>query len=731
MSAFHVGEWLVEPTLNSLSTSNSTVRLEPKLMQVLVCLSEHPGRVVSKDHLLQRVWQGTFVTEDVLTRAISELRHAFGDDAKHARFIQTIPKGGYRLVASVTPELLPIENVPALGGSTPASAVADLTGGGETIPISTARDVPGATSGLARRRRAALLVAAVAVMLGAGTWGTWRWLWPRPAAITGARPLTRSGEVMFPDRHLMQFPGLATDGARVFYTQGAMGPSWGEKLAQVSLIEGTTAIVPTPFRRQLIHHISPDRSRLLVQEQTTALGLDTREGALWAVPLAGQGLVRLGDVLGHDAAWSSSGSQLAFANGQTLYVAGWDGSNPAKLATTPGRAYWIRWAPDDRALRFTLTDAKFRTSLWQVRIDGTGLRRLLPDWRSEAQPCCGEWSPDGRHYVFVASENGGSNIWIKRESHAVWRTESGPVRLTSGPLNYASAIFSLDGRRLLAVSAEFRRSMIKFDLVSRQIEQYGVEGAPQFSRDRQWMVYVTPAGLWRSRIDGSDAVLLTTPPLYPGWQSLSPDGKQVAFISRRPGGPFKLYVVPSSGGAARQLIPGDRQEMDPSWSPDGNSIMFGRPPDVVAEHGMAKGIHLLDLKSGETTTLPGSDDMFAPKWTPDGRFVVAMPHENWNRLMRFDFATRQWSELVPYSAANPVVSPDGEWVHFESEHEGRHLSRVRLRDSRIERLVDYVDVTRGTPMTCVGPAGVDLDGSPLLHCFVNASELHGLDLVLP
>lgn len=122
MSACHVGEWLVEPTLNSLSTSNSTVRLEPKLMQVLMCFAEHPGGVVSKDHLLQRVWQGTFVTEDVLARAISELRHAFGDDAKHARFIQTNPKGGYRLVASVTPALLPIENVPAVGGSTAASA---------------------------------------------------------------------------------------------------------------------------------------------------------------------------------------------------------------------------------------------------------------------------------------------------------------------------------------------------------------------------------------------------------------------------------------------------------------------------------------------------------------------------------------------------------------------------------------------------------------------------------
>jgi DNA-binding winged helix-turn-helix (wHTH) protein len=320
VSDFHVGEWLVEPTLNSLSKSDSTVRVEPKVMQVLVCLAEHPGKVISKDRLLQRVWPGTFVTEDVLTRAISELRHVFGDDPKHARFIQTIPKGGYRLVTSVAPSSPPIEDVTAVAGGTPASAMAVLTGHGDTYSVSIARDFARAGSALARHRRTALLVVAVAVMLGAGTWATWRWLRPRPAAITGSRPLTRSGSVMFPNRGLMHFPGLATDGTRVYYTQGAPGPSWGEKLAQVSLLEGTSAVVPTPFRRQIIHHISPDRSKLLVQDQPTALGLDTREGPLWALPLAGQGLLRLGDTLGHDAAWSSSGSQLAFANGQTLYV---------------------------------------------------------------------------------------------------------------------------------------------------------------------------------------------------------------------------------------------------------------------------------------------------------------------------------------------------------------------------------------------------------------------------
>src|SRR6185295_4464212 len=79
-------------------------------MHVLVCLAEHPGEVVAKEHLIRTVWPDTFVTDDVLTRSISELRRVFGDDAKEPRVIQTIPKSGYRLIAGLS---FPAERDPA------------------------------------------------------------------------------------------------------------------------------------------------------------------------------------------------------------------------------------------------------------------------------------------------------------------------------------------------------------------------------------------------------------------------------------------------------------------------------------------------------------------------------------------------------------------------------------------------------------------------------------------
>lgn len=120
---FHLGDWLVEPRLNTISRNGATVRLQPKIMEVLVCLAQHAGEPVSKEKLLESVWPGTFVTDDVLTRAISELRRVFEDDAQQSHVIQTIPKRGYRLV-------VPVEHVTEGQASRPTSAAAESRGVG-------------------------------------------------------------------------------------------------------------------------------------------------------------------------------------------------------------------------------------------------------------------------------------------------------------------------------------------------------------------------------------------------------------------------------------------------------------------------------------------------------------------------------------------------------------------------------------------------------------------------
>lgn len=96
-----IGDWIVEPSINRLRRGRQEARLEPKSMDLLVYLASHTNQVVSRSELEASVWQGTVVGYDTLTGAIQKLRRALGDDRAHPRYIETLSKRGYRLIAPV------------------------------------------------------------------------------------------------------------------------------------------------------------------------------------------------------------------------------------------------------------------------------------------------------------------------------------------------------------------------------------------------------------------------------------------------------------------------------------------------------------------------------------------------------------------------------------------------------------------------------------------------------
>ena len=98
---FRLGDCLIRPQLNQIVGSCNTTAVKPKSMEVMVYLAEHCGEVRSKEHIIGAVWPGTFVTDDVLKHAIFDLRKALEDDASEPRYIQTLPRRGYRLIAEV------------------------------------------------------------------------------------------------------------------------------------------------------------------------------------------------------------------------------------------------------------------------------------------------------------------------------------------------------------------------------------------------------------------------------------------------------------------------------------------------------------------------------------------------------------------------------------------------------------------------------------------------------
>ena len=105
---FRIEDCLVLPALNRIVCGQETHQIEPRVMQVLVCLASRPNEVFSRQTLFDAVWADSVVCEEALTRTISELRRVFRDDTRTPRVIETIRKGGYRLIAPVTPATAPV-----------------------------------------------------------------------------------------------------------------------------------------------------------------------------------------------------------------------------------------------------------------------------------------------------------------------------------------------------------------------------------------------------------------------------------------------------------------------------------------------------------------------------------------------------------------------------------------------------------------------------------------------
>jgi len=98
---FYVDKWLIDPLSNRIKCDNKETKLEPKVMAVLLCLAKNPGEVIQREQIEETAWAGMVVGYGSLASAIIKLRKAFGDDSKKRRYIETVSKKGYRLIADI------------------------------------------------------------------------------------------------------------------------------------------------------------------------------------------------------------------------------------------------------------------------------------------------------------------------------------------------------------------------------------------------------------------------------------------------------------------------------------------------------------------------------------------------------------------------------------------------------------------------------------------------------
>lgn len=113
---FRLGPFEIVPGRNRIAGPNGETRVEPKTMAVLLELAAAEGGTVDRERLTRAVWPRGFVTDDVLTRCVGQLRKALGDSARAPRYLETVPKTGYRLLVSVQPRARAIPDEGPLAG---------------------------------------------------------------------------------------------------------------------------------------------------------------------------------------------------------------------------------------------------------------------------------------------------------------------------------------------------------------------------------------------------------------------------------------------------------------------------------------------------------------------------------------------------------------------------------------------------------------------------------------
>jgi serine/threonine protein kinase/Tol biopolymer transport system component len=516
---------------------------------------------------------------------------------------------------------------------------------------------------------------------------------------------------------------LVTDGVRIYFIE--VHARQGTPMA-VPAAGGDAVPIPMPLKDTFLTGISADDSELMVGSPAPK----GKHNTVWRVPVLGGSARRVGDLLADDAADTPDGRGLIYTKGWDLYFANADGTGSRKLSSTPGPLYFFRYSPDGSRLRFTVWDLKRNgESIWEASPDGSSPHRFLPDWNPGGTECCGTWTSDGKYYVFQATVAGSTNLWALREGGFFSKRGREPVQLTTGPMQYARPVVSKDGKKIFFVGTQSSAELSVYDSRLHEFVPY-LGGIPaesvSFSRDGQWVAYVRlPEGtLWRMKMDGSDQLQLTFPPMkvfLPRW---SPDGKRLAFSDEPPGGHAKVYTVPADGGAPEALTLGDHPAHDPTWSPDGNAVMFDHnfnAPD--------SSIQVLNLRTHAVTELPGSKGIFSARWSPDGRYVAALTSQD-NKLMLFDFKTQKWEKLSGSGAGFPNWSKDSGSVFFVVTGPAAFY-RVEIGTRKTEEVARLGNAhpTPGVP----GWAwyGVMPDGSPLIARQVGTQEIYALDVDFP
>ena len=666
-------------------------KITPRSFEVLTYLLRNPGRVVEKQELFENIWRENFVSDNALTRVVREIRQVIGDDAGAPRYIETVPKRGYRFIAEVEKIERKFDR--------PAQNEKNFAAPEENEPPRPLK------------RRKALIFAPAALLILLTALGVWL-IYRQPAANFPAG-VARTSQITNWSG-LDKFPAISPDGSRIAYSSDQSGSF---EIFVRPLAPGAKEIQITADGQQNFQPAwSPDGQRIAFHSK--------RRGGIWIVPATG-GAARQLTEFGSHPAFSPDGKQIAFQSSapvdlgvnartippSTLWLVSADGGEAPRQLTQTGNPLGGHgspaWSPDGKRIAFNVADLS-SIGIWSVELENGKTQKI--SLRS-SDPV---YAPDGKS-LFFSSRNG---LWQIPVSSADGKPSGNAVQIAEdGPGQIRHPSISADGKkivyemlmstsRLTALALDKKISAEPFPLLQNSFSR---NTFPVFSPDGGRIAYTSdragsPSELWVMNSDGQNPVQASNVSNSSGttisnWMA---DGAEIACISTREN-VTRLFTVNLAGGMEKQLFTFKNNVQYARLSPDNRKIAYNSKEDGTIN------VWLADLESGVESQLT-FDAEFAgfPVWSPDGKWlalqikrgddthVALMPAEGGEPVFLTNESGQSWIHSF---------SPDGEQIVFAGQRADvwniytvSRSTREQKKLTNYEKLNSYVRYPAWSPL---------------------------------
>lgn len=645
---YRFGDFLLVSDGPMLLRDGVRVAVTPRVLNVLLVLVDNAGRVVTKETLMNKVWADSFVEEGNLNRTISRLRQSLGEAASENRFIETIPRVGYRFIADV-------EDVTTVSPSVGPTAKA----GEASVP--TVRTFP------AIPLLVGIGVVALTAVIALSIW----FVKTRSSPHVVNQPGNKQEPIRLTDNPSREdHPAFTKDGKiRFSRWQGSQPRSFvmeadGSDQHRDASIPGMKTGLWSPNGKKVLFYKesdddgalyladsngsnesrlpflagnmdwSPDSTRIIYQ-----YGLENSDIFLYDIGSGHTVKTVENPAFDGDPTFSPDGQSIAFVSDRDgnpeIYLQNLDGTDLRRVTNHPAQDAFPTFSPDGTQLAFNSDREDENREVYLMNIDGSGIQRLTNS-RSDDETYPGCWSPDGTQLLFTSDRSGKDNIYAMN----VEPITPVPVIIdVENDLRFPS--YSPDGKLVLFQS-----------------------GGGNSPAELRFFEPETKQTRTLVKLEEADSNA-----------RISPDGRWIVFQNRVDGN-AEIFRIPSSGGEPQRLTIDPGRDTTPAWSPDGNRIVFS------SNRGESYSIFQLYVMNAD-----GSDQhriyyskaiSQGPSWSPDGKQIIFANDKEDNRSGNFEIFSIEPETVNPERRltfhrrydVTPTFSPDGTRIAFSSNADG-------------------------------------------------------------